>query len=144
MKTFLVDELIMTLYRECADELGYIVHDTEYEDEWEVSHPDQADFSNTVSGRLLLSQYVYHNTSDISYCDEDERAVFSKLDAYLHDDAWSQELSTHMYLDTVNDIQSCLYNLRYPSDKAEVVAELIKEQSFVHLRQMYETMNPNS
>lgn len=144
-KTFIVDVLIMELYRKVATLHGYVISDTEYEDEWLTTYPGDSNFNNTVSSALLLHAYIQHNVNDkVSYSSHDEKELFLVLDTVLTEDASRFNLSPHIYLRMLSSIQDNLFYLSDYFDDIEDVTENVKKTSFKTLQQMFVDMQCQS
>lgn len=142
MKLFIVNEYIMTTYRQLADEHGYVISETPYEDEYEVTHPDKPEFNETASAEVLLCEYNNHKRCGWeSYIDELSELLYNHLDKDLIKDSIEFNLPQNIYLTILDELQRALYKLAYlPKESPETIKELVKTQSFKQLQSMYDAV----
>ena len=142
MKLFIVNEYIMATYRQLADEHGYVISETPYEDEYEVTHPDKPEFNETASSEVLLCEYNNHKRrAGESYIDELSELLYNHLDKDLIKDSIEFNLPPNVYLTILDELQCALYRLAYlPKESPETIKELVKTQSFKQLQSMYDAV----
>lgn len=143
MNTFIVHDYVWSTYQEAAATLGLVIHETEHQDEYKTLDPADDSFSETVSGELVLADYIYHCHRAAhgveSYCSKDALATFALLDERLKDDAAKFNLAPHVYLTVLEKLQSCLYDLEIDYEIIEDPMEWLESQSFLQLEQMYQS-----
>lgn len=143
VKTFIVEDFVMSAYRDMATENGYIVQPGEHQDEFEVTHQNDNDFCEIVSGYGILWEYLDHNNNNrTSYATPDLKLTFLKLDEQLTQDAKVFGMEPHRYLQSLNDLQNCYIRMdidfvRYPDFDP---MKWVEEESFKALDRIYKSM----